>query len=54
MTVALEPMVLIGGPRVRVLDDHWTVISRNGKLTAHFEHSIAVNDGAAEILTRLE
>jgi methionyl aminopeptidase len=52
LTVALEPMVLIGGPRVRVLDDHWTVVSYNGKLTAHFEHSIVVNDGTAEILTR--
>jgi methionyl aminopeptidase len=54
MTVALEPMVLIDSPQVRVLDDHWTVVSQNGELTAHFEHSIVVNDGVADILTRLE
>jgi methionyl aminopeptidase len=54
MTVALEPMVLIQDPRVRVLDDHWTVVSRNGKLTAHFEHTIAITDGEADILTRLD
>jgi methionyl aminopeptidase len=52
MTIALEPMVLIGSPRVRVLDDHWTVVSRNGNLTAHFERTIAVTEEAAEILTR--
>jgi methionyl aminopeptidase len=51
MTIALEPMVLISSPRVRVLDDHWTVASRNGKLTAHFERTIAITDGEADILT---
>jgi len=53
MTVALEPMVLAGGRCVRVLDDRWTVASCDGKLTAHFEHTIAITDGEAEILTRL-
>ncbi|MCP4538581.1 MAG: type I methionyl aminopeptidase [Chloroflexi bacterium] len=53
MTIALEPMVLVGDARVRVLDDHWTVVSRDGKLTAHFEHDIAITDGDAEILSRL-
>ena len=53
MTIALEPMVLAGDRRVRVLDDHWTVVSSDGKLTAHFEHSIAITNGDAEILTRL-
>jgi methionyl aminopeptidase len=53
MTMALEPMVLVGDHRVRVLDDHWTVVSAQGRLTAHFEHTIAVQDGEAEILTRL-
>jgi methionyl aminopeptidase len=53
MTVALEPMVLVGDSRVKVLDDHWTVVSRDGKLTGHFEHTIAVTDGEAEILTRM-
>jgi methionyl aminopeptidase len=53
MTIALEPMVLAGDKRVRVLDDHWTVVSRDGELTAHYEHSIAITNGDAEILTRL-
>jgi methionyl aminopeptidase len=53
MTIALEPMVLAGDRYVRVLDDHWTVVSDDGELTAHFEHSIAITNGDAEILTRL-
>lgn len=52
MTIALEPMVLISSPRVRVLDDHWTVVSQNGKPTAHFERTIAITNGDADILTR--
>jgi methionyl aminopeptidase len=52
MTIALEPMVLAGGRYVRTLDDHWAVVSCDGKLTAHFEHTIAITDGEAEILTR--
>ncbi len=53
MTVALEPMVLAGDSCVRVLDDHWTVVSCDGKLTAHFEHTISITDGDALILSRL-
>jgi methionyl aminopeptidase len=53
MTIALEPMVLAGDRHVHVLDDHWTVVSNDGELTAHFEHSIAITNGDAEILTRL-
>jgi methionyl aminopeptidase len=53
MTVALEPMLLAGDSRVRVLDDHWTVVSADGQLTAHWEHTIAVTDGSADVLTRL-
>jgi methionyl aminopeptidase len=53
MTVALEPMVLAGDSCVRVLDDHWTVVSCDGELTAHFEHTIAITDGDALILSRL-
>jgi methionyl aminopeptidase len=52
ITVALEPMVLAGDSCVRVLDDHWTVASCDGELTAHFEHTIAITDGEARILTR--
>ena len=53
MTIALEPMVLAGDRDVRVLDDHWTVVSRDGRLTAHFEHTIAITDGDAEVISRL-
>jgi methionyl aminopeptidase len=51
MTVALEPMVLIGTARTQVLDNQWTVVSADGSLTAHFEHSVAVTDGEPDILT---
>lgn len=53
MTLALEPMVLAGERFVKTLADHWTVVSCDGKLTAHFEHTIAITDGEAEILTRM-
>ncbi|MEW5873265.1 MAG: type I methionyl aminopeptidase [Chloroflexota bacterium] len=51
MTIALEPMVLIGTSKTRVLADQWTVVSADGSLTAHFEHSVAVTDGEPMILT---
>ena len=53
MTIALEPMVLLGKFQTRVLQDEWTVASRDGELTAHFEHTIAVTDNGPEILTIL-
>ncbi|HLE30594.1 MAG TPA: type I methionyl aminopeptidase [Anaerolineales bacterium] len=53
MTIALEPMTLAGKPETRVLADQWTVASKDGKLTAHFEHTVAVTEGEPEILTRL-
>ena len=53
MTIALEPMVLVGTPQTRVLEDQWTVESADGSLTAHFEHSVAVTEGEPEVLTRL-
>lgn len=51
MTIALEPMVLVGTARTRVLPDLWTVVSKDGSLTAHFEHSVAVTDGEPLVLT---
>lgn len=51
MTIALEPMVLVGTPRTRVLADQWTVVSADGSLTAHFEHSVAVTEADPWILT---
>ncbi|MBC7248800.1 MAG: type I methionyl aminopeptidase [Anaerolineae bacterium] len=53
MTFALEPMVAMGTWHTRVLDDGWTVVTLDGQLSAHFEHTIAVTDGQPEILTRL-
>ena len=53
MTYALEPMVMIGKPQVYVKRDTWTVVTRDHQLCAHFEHTVAVTDGEAEILTLL-
>lgn len=54
MVIAVEPMVLIGSPLTKVLDDEWTVVSRNGLPTGHFEHSIAITEEGPMILTVLE
>ena len=51
MVIALEPMVLVGTPRTRVLPDQWTVASADGSLTAHFEHSVAITRNGPLILT---
>ena len=51
MTIAIEPMVLVGTEETRVLPDQWTVVSADGSLTAHFEHSVAVTEGEPLILT---
>lgn len=51
MTIAIEPMVLVGTANTRVLPDQWTVVSADGSLTAHFEHSVAVTEGKPLILT---
>ena len=51
MTFALEPMINLGGPDVEVLDDGWTVLTRDRKPSAHFEHTVAVGKEKAEILT---
>jgi len=49
--LAIEPMVNSGGPETEVLDDGWTVITRDGRRSAHFEHTIAVTDHGPEVLT---
>jgi methionyl aminopeptidase len=54
MTFALEPMVMLGSPKTHVLKDHWTVVTADGKLCAHFEHSIAVTDNGPLILTKID
>jgi methionyl aminopeptidase len=53
MTIALEPMVLVGTSATRVLPDEWTVVSADGSLTAHFEHSVAITAEGPQILTLL-
>ena len=54
MTLAIEPMVNAGLPGVKVLNDGWTVVSVDGSLSAHFEHTVLVTDGKPEILTWAE
>ncbi len=54
MTLALEPMVNMGSYKVFVAEDGWTVLTLDGKPSAHFEHTIAVIDGKPEILTKCE
>lgn len=53
MTIALEPMVVVGDWRTQVLNDGWTVVTTDGSRSAHFEHTVAITDGEPEILTRL-
>lgn len=53
MVIALEPMLLVGTPKTKVLADQWTVVSADGSLTAHSEHSVAITDGEPYILTVL-
>jgi methionyl aminopeptidase len=51
MTIAIEPMVIVGTMETKVLADEWTVVSADGSLTAHVEHTVAVTDGEPRILT---
>lgn len=51
MTLAVEPMVNMGVAAIRVLDDEWTVVTRDGSLCAHYENTILITDGEPEILT---
>lgn len=51
MTIAIEPMVNMGGPEVSTLGDGWTAVTKDGKLSAHFEHTVAVTDTGYDILT---
>lgn len=54
MVLAIEPMVNMGGPAVRVLEDRWTAVTADGSLSAHFEHTIAIQpSGPARVLSQL-
>jgi methionyl aminopeptidase len=51
MTLAIEPMITAGSPKIKVLKDGWTVVTEDGRPSAHFEHTVAITNGAAEVLT---
>jgi methionyl aminopeptidase len=53
MTLAIEPMVNAGGWEVEILDDGWTAVTKDGSLSAHFEHTVALTDNGPLILTKL-
>ena len=53
MTIAIEPMLNLGCDDVEVLEDHWTVVTKDKKASAHFEHTVHVTDNGPEILTKL-
>jgi methionyl aminopeptidase len=52
MTLAIEPMLTTGGDETRVLADEWTVVTADGSLSAHFEHTVVITSGEPEILTK--
>lgn len=54
MTIAIEPMITQGSPATRTLPDKWTVVTADGRLSAHFEHTVVVLKDGARILTRAE
>jgi methionyl aminopeptidase len=54
MTLAIEPMVNMGAPTIRILDDRWTVVTTDGQPSAHFEHTVLITSGEPEILTMRE
>ncbi|HEY2163094.1 MAG TPA: type I methionyl aminopeptidase [Gemmatimonadaceae bacterium] len=54
LTVAIEPMVNVGGPATKTLADRWTIVTLDGSLSAHFEHTIAITENGPRVLTRLD
>ncbi|RNC83601.1 MAG: type I methionyl aminopeptidase [Balneola sp.] len=54
MTLAIEPMINMGSWKVKTLKDGWTVVTADGKVSAHFEHDIVVREGSAEILSTFD
>ncbi len=51
MTLAIEPMITMGNPTTRTLNDKWTVVTADGSLAAHFEHTVAITANGPRILT---
>jgi len=54
LTIAIEPMVNIGGPATKTLSDRWTIVTLDGSLSAHFEHAVAITEHGTRVLTRLD
>ena len=54
MVIAIEPMVNLGGPEVKELPDKWTVVTKDGSLSAHYEHTVAFTDNGPELLTKVD
>jgi methionyl aminopeptidase len=52
LTIAIEPMVNIGGPATKTLGDRWTIVTLDGSLSAHFEHTVAITESGPKVLTR--
>jgi len=52
LTLAIEPMVNIGGPATKTLSDRWTIVTADGSLSAHFEHTVAITENGPRVLTR--
>jgi methionyl aminopeptidase len=53
MTLAIEPMINEGKAGIKILGDGWTAVTQDGRLSAHFEHTVAITDAGADILTRI-
>ncbi|HXD75124.1 MAG TPA: type I methionyl aminopeptidase [Vicinamibacterales bacterium] len=53
LTLAIEPMVNVGGPLPRTLGDRWTIVTLDGSLSAHFEHTVAITEHGPQVLTRV-
>ena len=51
MTIAIEPMVTAGGYETRTLPDKWTIVTADGSMSAHFEHTVLVTENGPRILT---
>ena len=54
LTIAIEPMVNVGGPATRTLKDKWTIVTADGSRSAHFEHTVAITEEGPRVLTRAD
>ena len=54
LCIAIEPMITMGNPKIYMMDDRWTIKTRDGKPAAHFEHTIAIHQGKVDILSSFE